>query len=182
MCNFPILYRNPCRKSHELQGLLQALKHPKSQNFGLGLTENWTVPKNTDSEREFLFHLTEDLLEEGWASRKHLPIVDAPMRHQESSRLWPAALVGVRNAMTVTTTPGPLATSFIHSFILQTVLSLCAWHRSWCCGHSWEQSRKPPPGPHGADMPACTCLPGIIPEYGGQEGIKQKRGKEILKK
>lgn len=48
-------YGNLYEKPRKLQGLPHTLTHPKSQSFGLGLTESWMAPKNRDSQRNFYF-------------------------------------------------------------------------------------------------------------------------------
>ena len=105
------LYGKPCKQ----QGLLPALTHPQSQSFGLGLIENWMAPKSRDSQRNIYFISLKDFLDEGWDSREHLPVVDAPVRHPESNMCCPATPVGVRNVMMVATSPEPLAASFVNS-------------------------------------------------------------------
>lgn len=78
------------------------------------VTQEWMVPKGINLQREFLFHLTEDLLRRGEILEKQLPVVNAPLRLQENDSLWPTTVVGIRSVRNL---PGDNVPGFLSSFL-----------------------------------------------------------------
>lgn len=78
------------------------------------VTQEWMVPKDINLQREFLFHLTEDLLRRGEILEKQLPVVNAPLRLQENDSLWPTTVVGIRSVRNL---PGDNIPGFLSSFL-----------------------------------------------------------------